>query len=42
MYSGENNASAGENMRVVAGWLMDHVKHEFLRFDARKSLLLVS
>ena len=38
----KNNASTGENVRVVAGWVMDKVKHEFLHFDARKSLLLVS
>ena len=29
-------------MRVVARWVIDHVKHEFLGFDAKKSLLLVS
>src|SRR4051812_9845515 len=38
----KNNASAGENMRVVARWVIDHVKHQFLGFDATKSLLLVS
>ena len=29
-------------MRVVAGWVIDHVKHGFLGFDATKRLLLVS
>ena len=29
-------------MRVVAGWVIDHVKHQFLGFDMTKSLLLVS
>ena len=38
----KNNASAGEKVRVVAGRAIDHVKHEFLGFDATKSLLLVS
>jgi hypothetical protein len=40
--SSKNNASAGEKVWVVAGWLMEHVKHEFLSFDATKSLLLLS
>jgi hypothetical protein len=40
--SSENNASAGEKVRVVAGWVIEHVKHEFLDFDATKSLLLQS
>ena len=38
----KNNASDGENVRVVAGWVIDHVKHQFLGSDATKSLLLVS
>ena len=38
----KNNASAGEKVRVVAGRAIDHVKHEFLGFDAAKSLLLPS
>src|SRR4051812_38825554 len=38
----KNNASAGENVRVVVRWMIDHVKHQFLGFDATKSLLLVS
>ena len=38
----KNNASAGENVRVVARWVIDHGKHQFLGFDATKSLLLVS
>ena len=29
-----NNASAGEKVRVVAGWVIEHVKHEFFGFDA--------
>ena len=37
----KNNASTGEDVRVVAGWVIDHVKHEFLGFDATKSLLHV-
>ena len=37
----KNNASAGENVRVVAGWVIDHVKHEFLGFYPMESLLLV-
>ena len=37
-----NNASAGEKARAVAGRAIDHVKHEFLGFDATKSLLLLS
>ena len=38
----KSNASAGENVRVVARRVIDHVKHQFLGFDATKSLLLVS
>ena len=38
----KNNASAGEKVRVVAGRAIDHVKYEFLGFDATKSLLLLS
>jgi hypothetical protein len=40
--SSKNNASAGEKVRVVAGWVIEHVKHECLGFDATKSLLLLS
>ena len=40
--SSKNNASAGEKVRVVAGWVIEHVKHEFFGFDATKSLLLLS
>jgi hypothetical protein len=40
--SSRNNASAGEKVRVVAGWVIEHVKHEFFGFDATKSLLLLS
>jgi hypothetical protein len=40
--SSKNNASTGEIVRVVAGWLIEHVKHEFLGFDATKSLFLLS
>jgi hypothetical protein len=36
--SSKNNASAGEKVRVVAGWVIEHVKDEFLAFDATKSL----
>jgi hypothetical protein len=38
----KNNASAGEKVRVIAGRAIDHGKHEFLGFDATKSLLLLS
>src|SRR4051812_9682761 len=38
----KNNASAGGNVRVVARWVIDNVKHQFLGFDATKSLLLES
>ena len=38
----KNNASVGEKVRVVAGRVIDHVKHEFLGIDATKSLLLLS
>ena len=38
----KNNASVGEKVRVVAFLATDHVKHEFLGFDATKSLLLLS
>ena len=34
--SSKNNASAGEKVRVVAGWVIEHVKHEFFGFDATK------
>jgi hypothetical protein len=40
--SSKNNASASEKVRVVAGWVIEHVKHEFFGFDATKSLLLLS
>ena len=40
--SSKNNASAGEKVRLVAGWVIEHVKHEFLGFDATKSLVLLS
>ena len=35
----KNNASTGEKVRVVAGRAIDHVKHEFLGYDATRSLL---
>ena len=38
----KNNASPGEKVRVVVGREIDHVKHEFLGFDATKSPLLLS
>ena len=38
----KNNASAGEKVRLAAGRAIDHVKHEFLGFDATRSLLLLS
>ena len=38
----KNNASAGEKVKVAAGRAIDHVKHEFLGFDATKSLVLLS
>ena len=40
--SSKNNASASEKVRVVAGRVIDHVKHEFMDFDATKSPLLLS
>ena len=36
-----NSASARERVRVVAGCAIDHVKHQFLGFDATNSLLLL-
>jgi hypothetical protein len=36
------DASASENARVLAGWVVDHVKHEFFGDDATKSLLILS
>ena len=36
----KNNASAGEIVRVVAGCVTNHVKHEFLGFDARRASAL--
>ena len=30
----KNTGSAGEKVRVVVGQVIDHVKHEFLGFDA--------
>src|SRR3954462_4456657 len=38
----KNNTSGGEHERVVARWVIGHVKHQFMGFDATKSLLLVS
>ena len=38
----KNDASAGEEVCVVEGRAIDHVKHEFLGFDATKSLLRLS
>ena len=40
--SSKNNPSAGEKVRVVEGWVIEHVKHEFFSFDATKSLVLLS
>ena len=36
-----NSASARERVRVVAGCAIDHVKHQFLGFDATNSLLFL-
>ena len=36
-----NSASARERVRVVAGCAIDHVKHQFLGFDATNSLLVL-
>jgi hypothetical protein len=40
--SARNNASVGEKVRVVAGWVIERECSSLSGFDATKSLLLLS